>query len=49
MIFFQCRDVEKMKKWYGKNLGLVTSKKVPATFLSIAGDPDKGCRVGFYL
>ena len=24
-IFFKCKNVEKMKKWYGKNLGLATN------------------------
>lgn len=25
-IFFKCKDTEKMKEWYGKNLGLVTNE-----------------------
>ncbi len=25
-IFFKCKDVDKMKEWYGKNLGLVTNE-----------------------
>jgi len=25
-IFFKCEEPEKMKEWYGKNLGLVTNK-----------------------
>jgi len=25
-IFFKCKDAEKMREWYGKNLGLVTNE-----------------------
>lgn len=25
-IFFKCKDVEKMKTWYGQNLGLATNE-----------------------
>ena len=25
-IFFKCKDTEKMREWYGKNLGLVTNE-----------------------
>lgn len=40
-IFFKCNDPEKMKEWYGKNLGLVTNEYGSVFEFRRTDKPDK--------
>jgi len=40
-IFFKCNDPEKMKEWYGKNLGLVTNEYGSVFEFRSTDEPEK--------
>ena len=40
-IFFKCKDVENMKEWYGKNLGLVTNEYGSMFEFRLADKPEE--------
>ena len=42
-IFFKCKDPDKMKEWYGKNLGLVTNEYGSLFEFRQTDEPNQKC------
>lgn len=40
-VFFKCKDPDKMRNWYGKNLGLKTNEYGSLFEFRLADEPDK--------